>query len=108
MSRDNLGEFEQLVLLAILRLGSEAYGLAVLAEIERQTKQAASIGSLYVTLDRLEDKGLIRSRLAKATDARGGRPRRYVTATPRAINLLRASRRALLNLWDGLETVFDG
>ena len=107
MSRDVVGEFEQLVLLAVLRLGTDAYGLAILAEIARQTHQAPSIGSLYVTLDRLEDKGLVRSRLARASDARGGRARRYVTVTPRAIKQLSAARQGLLNMWDGLEPLLD-
>src|SRR3954465_11002918 len=107
MTRATIGEFEQLVLLAVLRLGEDAYGLAILAEIERETGESAAIGSMYVTLDRLEEKGFIRSRLAKSSDARAGRPRRYITATPRAVEQLRASRQGLLNMWTGLEGLLD-
>src|SRR3954462_5512146 len=107
MRGNTVGEFEQLVLLAVLRLGDAAYGLAILDEIERHTGRPPSIGSLYVTLDRLEDKGLIKSRLATSSAERGGRPRRYITVTPRAVKQLGASRKALLNLWRGLEHVFE-
>jgi PadR family transcriptional regulator PadR len=103
MNRAFLGEFEHIVMLAVLRLDDAAYAPAILAEIERQTGRAASPGSMYVTLDRLEDKGLISSRLADSTDERGGRPRRYVTVTARGMRELRASRTAFLKLWRGLE-----
>ena len=62
---------------------------------------------MYVTLDRLEEKGLLRSRLADSTDERGGRPRRYVTVTALGVRELRASRRALLELWHGLEGILE-
>jgi len=71
-SRDHLGEFEQLVLLAILRLGPNAYGMTVRREIEKRAGRTTSIGSLYLTLDRLQQKGLIRSELGEATPERGG------------------------------------
>ena len=108
MTRPNLGEFEHLVLLAILRLGDQAYAPAILEELETRTGRPPSPGSMYVTLDRLEEKGLLRSRLADSTDDRGGRPRRYVTVTPLGVRQLRASRTALLELWNGLEGVLDG
>ena len=107
MTRNALGQFEQIVLLAILRLGDAAYAPAILAEIEARTGHPASPGSMYVTLDRLEDKGLIRSRLADAFDERGGRPRRYVSVTAHGVRELRASRTALLKLWRGLEGVLE-
>src|SRR6185503_5094524 len=107
MTRTYLGEFEHLVLLAILRLGDDAYAPAILEELETRTGRPPSPGSMYVTLDRLEDKGFLRSRLADANDARGGRQRRYVTVTALGIRQLRASRTALLKLWRGLEGVLE-
>src|SRR5438874_12463679 len=107
MTRSYLGEFEHLVLLAVLRLGEQAYAPAILDEIETRTGRPASAGSMYVTLDRLEDKGLLRSRLADANDDRGGRPRRYVTVTAFGLREVRASRAALLKLWRGLEGVLE-
>jgi PadR family transcriptional regulator, regulatory protein PadR len=106
-ARTQLGEFEHLVLLAILRLGDQAYAPAILEELEARTGRPPSPGSMYVTLDRLEEKGLLRSRLADANDDRGGRPRRYVTVTPLGVRQLRASRTALLALWHGLEGVLE-
>jgi|SRR5689334_9716782 DNA-binding PadR family transcriptional regulator len=102
-----LGHFEQLVLLAVLQLGDTAYAPAILDEIASATGKPASAGSMYVTLDRLEEKGLLRSRLAESTDERGGRPRRYVTVTAYGLRELRASRAALLKLWRGLEGVLE-
>ena len=107
MTRSYLGEFEHLVLLAILRLGDEAYAPAILEELETRTGRPPSAGSMYVTLDRLEEKGLLRSRHADATDERGGRPRRYVTVTALGVRELRASRTALLKLWRGLEGILE-
>ena len=99
-----VGEFEQVVLLAILRLGDEAYAVAVQNEILRCTGRDVSRGSIYITLDRLETKGYLRSRLADPTPERGGRAKRYYTLRPAAIEALRYSRRALIALWRGLET----
>jgi len=108
MPRDLLGEVEQLVLLAILRLGDDAYAPAILDEIEERTGRPAAAGSVYVTLDRLEAKRLIRSRLAAGGTERGGRPRRYVAVTARGVRELRANRAALLSLWRGLEGILEG
>jgi DNA-binding PadR family transcriptional regulator len=107
MTRTYLGEFEHLVLLAILRLGDEAYGPAILDELEKRTGRSPSPGSMYVTLDRLEDKGLLRSRLGDSDSDRGGRPRRYVSVTAHGVRELRASRAAFLELWRGLEGVLE-
>lgn len=107
MTRASLGQFEQLVLLAVLRLGDSAYAPAILEELEQRTGRPPSAGSMYVTLDRLEAKGLLRSRLADATDERGGRPRRYVTVSALGLRELRTSRKALLNLWNGLEGLLE-
>ena len=98
-----LGEFEQVVLLAILRLGDEAYAVPVQNEIVRCTGRDVSRGSIYITLDRLETKGYLRSRLGDPTPERGGRAKRYYTLRPVAIDALKDSRRALVALWRGLE-----
>ncbi|HEY4216529.1 MAG TPA: PadR family transcriptional regulator [Gemmatimonadaceae bacterium] len=107
MPRPALGEFEQVVLLAILRLGDTAYAPAILDEILECTGSEASPGSMYVTLDRLEAKGLIRSRLADATAQRSGRARRYVSVTAHGVRQLRATRASLLALWRGLEGILE-
>ena len=98
-----IGEFEQVVLLAILRLGDEAYAVSIRDEIGRCTGRDVSRGSIYITLDRLETKGYLRSWLADPTPERGGKAKRYYTLRPRAIEALRDSRRALVALWKGLE-----
>jgi PadR family transcriptional regulator PadR len=100
----NLGEFEHMVLLAIMRLGDDAYAVPVREEIVRCTGRDVSRGSIYITLDRLETKGYLRSRLADPTPERGGRAKRYYVLRPRAIDALKESRRALVTLWRGLET----
>ena len=104
MGRDTtLGEFEQLVLLAILRLGAEAYTVPIIDEIERRTGRQVTHASVYVALRRLEKKELVRSRMSDPTAERGGRSRRYFRIEPSAIPRLTAQRDALLAMWDGLE-----
>lgn len=101
----NLGEFEQLVLLAVLKAGDAAYGTRVLEEVKTAGVRRASRGAVYVTLARLEDKGFLRARTAEAGGERGGRPRRYLRVTSDGLRALRASRARLLRLWTGLESV---
>jgi PadR family transcriptional regulator PadR len=98
-----LGEFEHIVLLAVLRLREEAYAVPVGEEIQKHTGRAVSRGSIYITLDRLETKGYLRSWLGDPTPERGGRAKRYYALRPRAVAALRDSRRALVSLWQGLE-----
>lgn len=98
-----MGEFEQIVLLAILRLGDEAYGVPIRLDIERRTGRSLTVGALYRTLDRLEDKGYVSSAFSNPTAERGGRSRRYFTVKPLGLRTLRASREALTAMWDGLE-----
>src|SRR6478609_9638580 len=100
----NLGEFEHMVLLAIMRLGDDAYAVPVRDEIMRCTGRDISRGSIYITLDRLETKGYLKSRLADPTPERGGRAKRYYALRPRAVASLRESRRALVAMWRGLES----
>ncbi|MCG6987011.1 MAG: PadR family transcriptional regulator [Gemmatimonadetes bacterium] len=98
-----LGTFEQLVLSAILQVGDEAYPPPVLACIEESTGRSVNRGSLYVALDRLERKGLLRSR-PDDEDGREGRPRRYLEVTPEGLAALRDVRASLLASWRGLES----
>ena len=100
-----LGELEQIVLLAVLRLGDEAYAVPILEQIEAQTGRKVARGALYTALDRLETKGCLRSRVGDPLPERGGRARRYFTVTPAAVRALKASRLALMRLWHGLESL---
>ena len=80
--RERLGEFEQIVLLAVLRLGDDAYGVPIRQEIEKRTGRSLTVGALYRTFDRLEDKGYLTSWFSDPTTARGGRSRRYFKIAP--------------------------
>lgn len=108
MSRDTLGEFEQLVLLACMRLGRQAHTVAIIDELEERANRRVSHASVFVTLKRLEEKGLVRSELGESRPERGGKPRRYFSVQPEAVPLLRAARDALLNMWNGLEPITPG
>jgi len=101
----SLGEFEHVVLLAVLRLGDSAYAVSIRDEIERRTDRRVSRGSVYVTLDRLETKGYLQSWLADPTAERGGRAKRFYALRPRAVSALKESRRALIEMWRGLDEV---
>jgi DNA-binding PadR family transcriptional regulator len=107
MSRKRLGEFEQLVLLALLRLDSESYGALILTEIEERTGTTASSGALYVALRRLERRGLLTSRFADPTPERGGRAKRIFRIEPVAVELLQESRRLWAQMSDGLDDVLS-
>ena len=107
MGRESVGSFEQLVLLAILRLGDGAYGGSVIEEIRRHTPRPVLRPAVYVALTRLEDRGLIRSRQDDASEARSGRPRKYVKLTPDGLAQIRESRATLLSLWDGVQAAID-
>jgi PadR family transcriptional regulator PadR len=97
-----LGEFEHLVLLAVLRLGDDAYAVPVRGAIESRAGRAVARGALYTTLDRLEQKGLLRSRLGDPTAERGGKARRYYSVTARGLASLRAARASIESLAEGL------
>ena len=98
-----LGEFEQLLLLTVLRLGSEAYGADIARDLDERADRSVSRGALYTSLDRLEDKGLVRWKAASGTLARNGLPRRVYAVTPAGVAALRASRDTLQRMWRGLE-----
>jgi len=97
-----LGELEQVVLLAVMRVGDEAYGVPVLHEIERQTGRDLALAAVYKTLTRLEDKGLVSSREGEPTPVRGGRRKRYYAVSPMGRAALRESLGALRRLTRGL------
>lgn len=99
---DSLGEFEQIVLLAILRLGDHAYGVSIRQEIETCTGRQASPGALYTTLDRLEAKGMLASRMGEPTAERGGRAKRFVRVTHKGHHAIAAAQQAYQKLLHGL------
>lgn len=98
-----LGELEQLVLLAILRLGEEAYAVAIRQEIRERTGLRAARGAVYVILDRLEKKGLLTSWFSEPLPERGGKARRYFKLEPPALEALSQARGAMNSMWEGLE-----
>lgn len=101
MRNDTLGEFEHQVMLAALRLGDEAYSVSIVLELEERTGREVSQAAVFITLRRLEEKGLLSSRLAPGADS--GRERRYVSLTSAGVELLRDTRRTLARLWEGLD-----
>jgi DNA-binding PadR family transcriptional regulator len=98
-----LGEFEHLVLATALRLEG-GYGAELMRELEERTGRQVQGGALYVTLDRLEQKGFLSSTMGEPDPKRGGRPKRIVKVTPEGVRALAQHRDALLRVWEGLET----
>ena len=97
-----LGEFEQIVLLAVVRLGDNAYGVPIRREIEKRADRKVTVGALYSTLDRLEGKGYISSWFADPTSERGGRSRRYFRAEPQGIEALALAKEMFDRMWKGV------
>ena len=102
-----VAEFELLVLLAVMHCGERAYSVAVHADLERRSRRPASIGAVYVTLERLEGKGFLASRLGEPTAARGGRAKRYFSVTPAGRVAVREECRVIRRMWAGLGLVTD-
>lgn len=102
-----LGELEQSILLAVMRLGDGAYGLSIREELEQRAGRNLSHGAAYATLDRLVGKGYLESRLGDSTPSRGGKRKRYFSVTAAGVEALRVSREALISLWSGLEEIFE-
>jgi DNA-binding PadR family transcriptional regulator len=103
-----VGELEQLILLIVLRLGDgDAYANPIREDLDRVAGRRIARGALYTALERLEQKGCLRSTMGEALPERGGRPRRYFTVTPTGLRALRHARRVLLGLWDGLEAKLE-
>lgn len=103
----SLGEFEQVVLLAVLRLGENAYGVSIRAEIGARTGRKPAPGALYTALDRMEEKGFVQSRWGDPTPQRGGRAKRYFTVTKRGRVAVINAQRSYRNLLEGLD-LFGG
>ena len=99
MTRRLLTDFEIMILLAILRIGDEAYGVPVAREIEATTGRIVQLPAIYAALDRLEGQGLVESRIGEATAQRGGRAKKYFSLTPTGVDSVRDTRRALTALW---------
>ncbi|MDW3194212.1 MAG: helix-turn-helix transcriptional regulator [Cytophagales bacterium] len=98
-----LGEFEELILLLVGIMGEEAYGLAIVGELKQQVNRTATIGAVHSALSRLEEKGLLISKLSGATKERGGRRKRIFEVTAAGKNALEISRDARANLWTQYE-----
>jgi DNA-binding PadR family transcriptional regulator len=103
-----LGAFEQAVLLGLVRLGPDAYGRAILKEVQARLERDVSAGAVYATLDRLEDKALISSRLGPGTAVRAGRPRRYYVIEHTGVRALNESKAAVEQLWRGFRWPLKG
>jgi DNA-binding PadR family transcriptional regulator len=101
--REHLGEFELIVLLALVRLGEDAYGVPVRREIEKRTKRQVTVGALYRTLDRLEAKGYVSSWFSDPVPERGGRSKRYFRMEPLGLRALAQTQRELTAMWDGVD-----
>jgi PadR family transcriptional regulator, regulatory protein PadR len=104
MSSDSLGEFEQLVLLAIVHARPDAYGTTIRSQIEERTGKSVAIGALYTALDRLERKGYVTSTLSDPTPQRGGRAKRLFRLERAGTAALTRSRDTLARMWAGLST----
>src|SRR3954465_14626366 len=100
-SQGFLGGFELLVLLALIRLGDDAYGVPISEAIEESSGREVAMGSVYITLERLERKGLVSSRLGEPTAERGGRAKTYFRVTSNGLRAVRQAQRTLVNLWNG-------
>ncbi len=103
-----LGEFEQMVLLAILRLGEESYAVPVLRELDARAGHSVSRGTLYKTLERLHARGLVAWTVEEGTPERGGHPRRRFRVTALGMRTLHDSRSVFLRMWEGLEGAGEG
>jgi len=102
MSDHYLGEFEQLVLLAVVRLADGAYGVPIRREIEKRAGRPVTVGALYSTLDRLEAKGFLTSWFADPTPERGGRSRRYFRVEPAGLDALARAKEMFDRMWKGV------
>jgi DNA-binding PadR family transcriptional regulator len=102
MGRDLLTDFELMILLAILRVGDEAYGVQIAREIETTGGRRVLLGAVYAALERLERNGLVASTMGEPTRERGGRAKRFFRVTARGLRAVRTTQQALVALWSGL------
>ena len=103
-----MGNFELMVLLAVLRVGEDAYGVPIARELEDKISREVLLGSVYAALERLEAKGLVASSLGDPTPERGGRAKRYFTVTAKGLREIRETQRTLVRLWRGLPELHGG
>jgi PadR family transcriptional regulator, regulatory protein PadR len=106
--RDQLGNFELMVMLVLIRLGENAYGVPICEELEKRTDREVAVGSVYAALERLEEKGFVISELGEPTPERGGRAKRYFRVTGRGLKEVRDTQRSLVKLWHGLPELERG
>jgi len=106
--RDQLGIFELMVILVLVRLGDNAYGVPICEELEKRTGREAAVGSVYAALERLEHKGFVTSELGEPTSERGGRAKKYFRLTARGLKEVRETQRSLVKLWQGLPELQGG
>jgi DNA-binding PadR family transcriptional regulator len=106
--RDYLGHFELMVLLAVIRVGEDAYGVPIAHEIEARTGKEVLLGSIYAALERMEEKGLVSSALGDPTPERGGRAKKYFRVTAKGLREAREAQRTLVKLWQGVPQLKAG
>jgi PadR family transcriptional regulator PadR len=106
--RSHLGGFELMVMLALVRLGEDAYGVTISSELETHTGREVLLGTVYATLERLEHKGFVSSKLGNPTPERGGRAKRYFRLTSNGLRELRHAQRALTALWKNVPELKGG
>lgn len=107
-AQPTLSNFELMVMLAIIRIGDDAYGVSISNEIEETTGSEVLLGSVYDALTRLQEKGLVSSSLGEATAERGGRAKRHFRTTSRGIRIVRETQQSLVKLWRGLPELKGG
>jgi len=107
VGKESLGDLEQQVLLAVLRLEGNAYSASIVEELEERTGREVAPAAVYIALRRLEENGVASSQMRSPPDAEGGRPRRYFAVEPQGRALLRQARRRLERLWDGLDEALE-
>ncbi len=106
--RDYLTDFELMILLAVLRIGDEAYGVLIARELEDKGGRTVVLSAVYTALDRLQDNGLVSSTIGEPTPARGGRAKRFFRVTAAGLKAVRQTQRALTQLWTGLPQLEGG
>ena len=106
--RFNLGTFDLMILLALMRLGDAAYGVPISREIEETSGRVVALATLYATLTRLEKNGLVSSRLGEPTAERGGRAKRYFRVTAKGLRKVREAQRTFTSLWKGIPKLNGG
>jgi PadR family transcriptional regulator len=108
MARQHLTDFELMILLAILRIGENAYGVPIAREIEHTGKRSVLLGAIYTALDRLEENGLVTSTYGDPTPERGGRAKRFFKVTGKGLKAVKETQRAFTALWSGIPQLKRG